>query len=72
MADISIDVQVDKPTHVLIDRETLGVLVSVAVSADQDLDDGLADGTYEEDAIGGHAGDRVSAAIETAESVLAG
>lgn len=58
-------------TYVLIDRESLEALTTVAIAALEDLRDGLADGTYEEDSLGGYSSDEVDAALAAAEWVLA-
>lgn len=60
----------DKPTHVIIDRETLECLRDVAETAREDLMTGLADGTYDEDSIAGWTQDGIADAIVTATSVL--
>jgi hypothetical protein len=54
----------------LIGTDTLAVIVAAAKAAVEDLDSGLADGTYEDDELGGFMGDTVRDAIKDAEEVL--
>lgn len=60
----------EKPTHVVIDVETLETLISVAEVGLLELKDGLDDGTYEDDAIAGIRSDDIRAAIEMAKGQM--
>jgi hypothetical protein len=53
-----------------IDRHVLSCLSAVAGSAVEDLNSGLADGTYEDDDIGGWSSEAIEAAISEADAVL--
>ena len=55
---------------ILIDRHVLSCLSAVAGSALEDLSSGLADGTYEDDDIGGWSSEAISAAISEADALL--
>lgn len=56
---------------VMIDCATLTVLLDVAKHAEEDLQSGLRDGTYEADAIAGHTGTQVARAILVADGLMA-
>lgn len=59
-----------KPTNVLIDRQTLEILMDVANAAQMELDDGIVDGTYADDALAGHPNDAITVAIANAYATL--
>jgi hypothetical protein len=61
----------DKPTHVIIDRESLEILAAAAAAGLLELADGISDGTYEDDAIAGTPSEKIKDAVETAQAVLA-
>jgi hypothetical protein len=56
--------------NVVVDRHVLACLTAVAESALEDLNSGLADGTYEEDDIGGWSSEAIGAATSEAGTVL--
>lgn len=58
-------------THVLIDREKLKVLAQVALAAQEDLETGIADGTYDDYEVGGVSDSELEDAIQAAESATA-
>lgn len=60
----------DTKKVVMVDCATLSVLVDVTKAAEENLQSGLADGTYEQDAIAGHSGKAVAQALIVAEGLL--
>jgi hypothetical protein len=58
------------PTHILVDRQTMLTLVAVAESGLMELEDGLKDGTYEDDGIAGIPSENIRIAIATGNSVM--
>lgn len=60
----------EHPTHVMIDRDTVETLISVAEVGLIGLREGLNDGTYEDDGIAGIPSATIEAALGAAKAVL--